>query len=225
MRVSFKGAPVAKDLIRTGVRWDVAYPLSSRPVEERLQERGGAVDHTTINRGVLPYSPPLEAAFHRRKGPVWLSWRMDETYIAVKGPGGDLARAVDKTGQAIACLLTGERDERAARRCLTKAIRRHGAPETSTIEGSGANAAAIRGSNKAHGTASSIRQVTSVHNVVEQGHRAVTRVTRPTLGLTSFDAAPCPSTGIALMQMSRAGQLERAERSRTPAAQCSALAA
>jgi putative transposase len=56
-------------------------------------------------------------------------------------------------------LLTEERDERAAMRFLTKAIRRHGVPETITIDGSEANAAAIRGYNKAHGTAISIRQV------------------------------------------------------------------
>jgi putative transposase len=50
-----------------------------------MQERGVSVDHATINRWVLKYSPQLEAAFHRRKRPVWRSWRMDETYIKVKG--------------------------------------------------------------------------------------------------------------------------------------------
>ncbi len=53
------------------------------------------------NRWVIKYSPQLEEAFHRRKHPVWVSWRMDETYIKVKGQWRYLYRAVDKQGQTI----------------------------------------------------------------------------------------------------------------------------
>ena len=60
-------------------------PLSTRHVEELMEERGVDVDHSTINRWTIKYSPLLEEAFHRRKRPVWVSWRMDETYIKVKG--------------------------------------------------------------------------------------------------------------------------------------------
>lgn len=81
--VNFKGAHFIKDIILTCVRWYVAYPLSYRQVEELMQERGVSVDHATINRWVLKYSPQLEEVFHRRKRSVWLSWRMDETYIKV----------------------------------------------------------------------------------------------------------------------------------------------
>jgi transposase-like protein len=83
--VSFKGAHFPKDIILTCVRWYLAYPLSSCHIEELMQERGASVDHATINRWVVKYSPQLEAAFHHRKGPVWVSWRMDETYIKIKG--------------------------------------------------------------------------------------------------------------------------------------------
>jgi putative transposase len=180
--VSFKGAHFVKDMILTCVRWYVAYPLSYRHVEELMQERGVSVDHATINRWVLKYSPQLEAVFHRHKRPVWISWRMDETYIKVKGLRCYLYRAVDKRGQTIDFLLTEERDEQAATRFLTKAIRRHGVTEKSTIDGREANAAAIRGYNEAHDTAISIRQVKYLNNVVEQDHRGVKRVTRPMLG-------------------------------------------
>jgi len=67
-----------------GVRWYLAYPLSYRHVEELMEERGVLLDHATIQRWVVKYSPQLEEAFHRRKRPVWVSWRMDETYIKVK---------------------------------------------------------------------------------------------------------------------------------------------
>lgn len=224
--VSFKGAHFAKDVILTCVRWYVAYPLSYRQLEELMQERGVAVDHATTNRWVLKYGPQLEAAFHRRKRPVGRSWRLDETYIRVRGHWRYLYRAVDKTGQTIDFLLTEQRDERAAMRFLTKAIAQHGVPEKITIDGSEANAAAIRGYNTVHGTAISIRQVKYLNNVVEQDHRAVKRISRPMLGFQSFDAAPDTLVGIELMHMLRKGQWAGAtEEGLTAAAQFYALAA
>src|SRR4029434_9175416 len=101
----------------------------------------------------------LEDAFHRRKRPVWVSWRMDETYIKVKGQWHYLYRAVDKQGQAIDFLLTEQRDQEAALRFLKKASRRHGVPEKITIDGSAANEAAIKSYNEAQGTAIAIRKI------------------------------------------------------------------
>jgi transposase-like protein len=227
MAVSFKGAHFPKEVILMGVRWYVAYPLSTRHVEELMEERGVEVDHATINRWVIKYSPPLEAAFHRQKRPVWISWRMDETYIRVKGQWRYLYRAVDKTGQTIDFLLTEQRDERAAMCFLTKAIRRHGVPEKITIDGSEANAAAIRGYNEEHGTAIIIRQVKYLNNVVEQDHRCVKRVTRPMLGFKSFDAAQHTLAGVELMHMLKKGQLvvEARVEGLTPAEQFYVLAA
>jgi putative transposase len=109
-------------IILTCVRWYLAYPLSYRQVEELMEERGVSVDHATINRWVLKYSPPLEEAFHRRKRPVGRSWRMDETYIKVKGQWSYLYRAVDKTGQTIDFLLTEHRDTEAALRLVVSQI-------------------------------------------------------------------------------------------------------
>ena len=227
MAVRFKGAHFPQEIILTCVRWYVASPLSSRQVEELMQGRGVAVDHATVNRWVLNYSPPLEAAFHRRTRPVWLSWRMDETYLKVRGHWRYLYRAVDKTGQTIDFLLMEARDERAALRFLTKAIRRHGVPESVTIDGSEANAAAIRRYNEAHGTAIIIRQVKYLNNVVEQDHRAVKRVTRPMLGFKSLETAHATLIGIELMHLIKKGQVvvEEAREVLTPAEQFYALAA
>jgi putative transposase len=181
--------------------------LSYRQVEELMQNRGAAVDHATINRWVLKYSPQLEAAFHSRKRPVWISWRMDETYIKVEGQGRYLYRAVDKIGQAIAFLLTEQRDEEAAKRFLTKSIRRHGVPVTITIDGSEANASAIRSYNEAHATTITSRQVKYLNNVVEPDHRGVKRVTRTMLGFKSFDAAHDTLVGVELTHMLKKRQM------------------
>lgn len=209
MAISFKGAHFPPAVILMGVRWYLAYPLSTRHVEELMEERGVDVDHATINRWVVKYSPQLEEAFHRRKGPAWTSWRMDETYIKVKGEWKYLYRAVDKYGKTIDFLLTEQRDEQAAKKFLIKAIRRHGGvPEKITIDGSAANEAAIKSYNKDYGTSIEIRKTKYLNNIVEQDHRGVKRVTRPMLGFKSFEAAQSTLTGIELIRMIKKDQME-----------------
>ena len=132
---------------------------------------------------------------------------MDETSIRVKGHWYYLYRAVEKTGQTIDFLLTEQRDEKAATRFLTKAIRRHGVPEKITIDGSEANAAAIRSYNQEHGTTIGIRQGKYLHNIVEQAHRAVKRITRPMLGFKAFEAAQGTLAGVELMHMLKKRQM------------------
>jgi putative transposase len=138
---------------------------------------------------------------------VWVSWRLDETYIKVKGHWYYLYRAVDKTGQTIDFLLTEQRDEKAAKRFLTKAIRRHGVPAKITIDGNEANTAAIRSYNKEHGTTIVIRQVKYLNNIIEQDHRAVKRITRPMLGFKAFAAAQGTLAGVELMHMLKKKQM------------------
>ena len=185
MAIDFKGAHFPPEVILMGVRWYVAYPLSTRHVEELMEERGVEVDHSTINRWVIKYSPQLEEAFH---------WYY-------------LYRAVDKTGRTIDFLLTEQRDEEAALRFLKKAIRRHGVPEKITIDGSAANEAAIKSYNAEHGTAIEIRQIKYLNNIVEQDHRGVKRITRPMLGFKAFDAAQSTLVGIELMHMIKKRQM------------------
>src|SRR3989442_3227895 len=225
MAISFKGAHFPSEIILMGVRWYVAYPLSTRHVEALMEERGVEVDHSTITRWVIKYSPQLAGAFHRHKRPVWVSWRRDETYSKVQGEWRSLYRAVDKQGQTIDFLLTEQRDQEAALRFLKQAIRRHSVPEKITIDGSAANEAAIRSYNTEHGTTIEIRKVKYLNNIVEQDHRAVKRVTRPMLGFKAFEAAQSTLTGIELMHMLRKGQLEDGfEKGLTVAEQFYALA-
>jgi putative transposase len=103
--------------------------------------------------------------------------------------------------------LTEQRDEQAAKRFLTKAIRRHGVPEKITIDGSAANEAAIKSYNAEHGTAIIIRRVKYLNNIVEQDHRGVKRVTRSMLGFKAFAAAQDTLVGIELMHMIKKRQM------------------
>ena len=131
---------------------------------------------------------------------------------------------MDTSGQPSAFLLTAQRDTEAALKFLKKAIRRNGLPETITIDGRDANAAAIKRYNQEHGTTITIRQVKYLNNVVEQNHRAVKRVTRPMLG---FEAAQSTLVGIELMHMIKKRQLivEEGDEGLTAAEQFYALAA
>jgi putative transposase len=146
------------EVILTCVRWYVAYPLSLRHLEDMMAERGVSVDHSTVHRWAIKLMPVLEKAFRRRKRPVGKSWRMDETYIRVKGEWRYLYRAVDKVGNTIDFLLRAHRDKAAARRYFEKAMAQNGAPETVTIDKSGANLAALEAINNDREMPIKIRQ-------------------------------------------------------------------
>ena len=224
--MNFKGSQFEREILLWGVWWYVAYPISYRQLEEMRGERGVAVDHSTLNRWVIKYAPECEKAFRRRQCPVGRSWRLDETYVRIRGKWAYLYRAVDKEGHTIDFLLTPTRDRDAAEAFLHKAIRTPGLPEKVTIDKSGANTAAITPYNRTHKTAITIRHSKYLNNLVEQDHRTVKRITRPMLGFKSFWAARCTLAGIEVMHAIRKGQLATPQTgARTLAEQFYALAA
>jgi putative transposase len=224
--IDFKGSQFEREIILWGVRWYVAYPISYRQLEEMMGERGVTVDHSTLNRWVIKYAPEFEKQFRRRQRPVGRSWRVDETYVKIKGKWAYLYRAVDKEGHTIDFLLTPTRDQAAAEAFLRKAIRTQPLPEKITIDQSGANTAAIKQYNRTQKTAIAIRHCKYLNNIVEQEHRAVKRITRPMLGFKSFWAARCTIAGLEVMHAIRKGQLATpGNTAQTPAGQFYALAA
>ena len=197
--IDFKGHRFERDIILLCVRW---YPLSYRNLAEMMEERGVEVDASNIYRWVQKFTPKLEAAFRKRqKRPVGKSWRMDETYIKIKGHWRYLYRAVDKDGQTIDFLLTAHRDKKAALRFFKKAVRQHGLPDKVTIDKSGANTAALEALIEETGVEIEIRQIKYLNNLIEQDHRAIKRIVRPMLGFKSFRSARITLQGIELMHM------------------------
>ena len=195
------------DVILVCIRWYAAYPLSYRHLEEMMEERGVCVDHSSINRWAIRFLPFLEHVFRKHKRPVGVSWRMDETYIKVKGVWKYLYRAVDKEGKTVDFLLTAKRDKAAAKRFFGKALRDSDVPEKVTMDKSGANKAAIAEINASKNIPIVVRQVKYLNNIVEQDHRAIKRVTKPMLSFQSFRSARNVLAGIELMHMIRKGQL------------------
>ena len=218
--MSFKRRHFKQDMILMLVRWYVAYSLSYRDIEALGLERGLKVDHSTINRWVIEYSPQLEEAFRKRhKRPVGISWRMDETYIKVKGQWVYLYRAVDKEGQTVDFMLSEKRDEPAARSFFEKAIESSGIPDKVTMDKSGANKAGIDTINlhlallfMLGGVFSqvSVRQVKYLNNIVEQDHRFIKKITKAMKGFKAFHSAEATLAGIELHHMLRKGQHKEA---------------
>lgn len=206
--IDFKGHRFERDIILLCVRWYLAYPLSYRNLAEMMAERGVEVDPSNIYRWVQKFTPKLEAVFRKgKKRSVGKSWRMDETYIKIKGQWRYLYRAVDQDGQTIDFLLTAHRDKNAALHFFKKAIRQHGLPEKITIDKSRANTAALEALIGEPGAEIEVRQTKYLNNLVEQDHRAVKRVVRPMLGFKSFRSARITLAGIELLHMIKRGQM------------------
>ena len=136
-----------KSVILYAVFFYVRYAVSYRDLEEILGERGVTVDHATLNRWVVKFAPLIAARAQARKRPTASSWRMDETYIKVKGRWCYLYRAVDRDGQTLDFMLAARRDLTAARRFFKQAIETHGVPERVVIDKSGANLAGLEAVN------------------------------------------------------------------------------
>lgn len=149
---------------------------------------------------------------------------MDETYVKIGKEWKYLYRAVDKAGGTIDFLLRAKRDKAAARRYFEKAIDQNGAPETVTIDKSGANLAALKDINAEREEPIKVRQSKYLNNIVEQDHRAIKRRTRSMMGFKNFRCARIVLGGIEVMHMIRKGQMKSTRKNQTAAEQFYSLA-
>ena len=97
----FKYKHFESEIIMVCVRWYLKYPLSYRMLVEMMQERGLKLTHTTIMRWVHQYSPIIDEKTRKYLKPTNDSWRVDETYLKIKGKNAYLYRAVDSKGKTI----------------------------------------------------------------------------------------------------------------------------
>ena len=119
----FKWKHFQPDIILVCVRWYLKYALSYRNLEEIMLERGVEVDHTTIMRWVIQYSPKINKRIRKYLNKTNDSWRVDETYIKVKGQWTYLYKAVDSSGDTIDFMLSKKRDKKAAKKFFKKALK------------------------------------------------------------------------------------------------------
>ncbi len=215
----FKGRHFDRSVILLCVRWYLAYNLSLRNLEEMMAERGISVDHATIHRWVVRYSPELLKRFTARKRMVTGKWHVDETYIKVRGRWTYLYRAIDSNGDTVEFWFSERRNLTAAKRFLRKALARHGRPERIVIDGSQTNREAILSCDaesrlldrsRSELKPIRIRQSAYLNNRIEQDHRAIKRRVRSMLGFKSIAAAKVILGGVEMVHMMRKGQAKYA---------------
>jgi transposase, IS6 family len=210
----FKGRQFTAEIILWAVRWYLQFPISYRDLKCMLSDRGVQVDHTTLFRWIQAYAPEIEKRIRPHLRMTNGSWRVDETYLRVKGEWVYLYRAIDASGQTIDFLLSPKRDAAAARRSFRKAL---GQPHTvnprTIIVDKNAAYPIARKAMKRGGTLwhfARLRQVKFLNNLVDQDHRHIKRLVRLGLGFKSFMTASWMIAGYEAMAMIRKGQVVRA---------------
>ena len=212
----FKWRHYEPEIILLCVRWYLTYPLSYRQVAEMVNERGLDVHHTTIYRWVQQYAPELDKRCRPYLRPTNDSWRVDETYIKVKGQWKYLYRAVDSQGKTLDFLLTAKRDAQAAKRFFRKMLRamHTQTPRVITVDKNPAYPKAIDElkAKKELPKKVKLRQKKYLNNIVEQDHRGIKRLVKPGMGFGSFNTARRTLRGYEIMNMMRKGQIRGVEK-------------
>jgi transposase-like protein len=208
---SFKWKHYEGEIILLNVRWYLKYPLSYRNLKEMMIERGIQVDHSTIMRWVHQYSPEIEKKIRRHLRPTNDSWRVDETYVKVKGKWNYFYRAVDSNGDTIDFMLSAKRNRKAAKRLFKKALssNHNQIPRLITVDKNPAYPPAIDKlkNDKILPKNVGIRQIKYLNNIIEQDHRSIKRIVNPMLGFQSFRSANKTLKGIEAMNMIKKGQV------------------
>jgi transposase-like protein len=207
----FKGRQYPGEVILLAVRWYLRYPLAYLHVSEILTERGLFIDASCIWRWVQAYAPELDKRCRPYLKATNKSYRVDETYVKVKGRDRYLYRAVDSTGQTIDFLLPAKRDAESAKRFFRKVFGAEGNPmaRVVNVDKSPAYPAAVR-ALKGEGTLPRrvlLRQCRYLNNVVEQDHRFVKKRVWLAKGYSSFQSAWRTLQGIETMHMINKGRV------------------
>jgi IS6 family transposase len=185
-----------------------------------MAERGLSVDHTTIYRWVQQYAPEIEKRCRPHLKTTTDSWRVDETYVKVKGVWMYLYRAVDSQGKTLEFLLSPTRDAQAAKSFFTRAL---GAchtvtPRVITVDKNAAYPKALHELKAVGAVPASceLRQNKYLNNVIEQDHRFIKRLVKPGMGFFSFCTAWQTLRGYEAMNMIRKGQMQGVNKGDSP---------
>jgi IS6 family transposase len=203
----FKWRHFRGDIILGCVRWYCKYGISYRDLEEMMLERGVEVDHSTIYRWVQKYAPEIERRLRWFYRPYHVkSWRVDETYIKVKGKMKYLYRDITKNGETLDFYLSGTRNTKAAKRFLGKAIRKLGVDQKPSVINTDKAPSYIGAIEelKQEGLLSpdvEHRKVKYLNNIIEADHGKLKRLIKPTLGFKSMKTAYATIKGFEIMLM------------------------
>ena len=210
----FKWKHFQGEIILGCVRWYCKYGISYRDLEEMMIERGVEVDHTTLYRWVQQYAPEIEKRlrwFYRPS--LGESWRVDETYVKVKGKWKYLYRAITKSGKTLDFYLSSTRNVKAAKRFLGKALRKmkeYEKPDTINTDQAPSYGCAIKELKEEGLLHKGVlhRKVKYLNSIIEADHGKLKRLIKPTLGFKSMKTAYATIKGFEVMRMLRKGEFD-----------------
>ena len=208
----FKGRHFEGEIVLWAVRWYCRYGVSYRDLEQMLGERGVVVDHSTIYRWVQKYAPEMEKRLRWQwRVPRSTSWRVDETYVKVRGEWAYLYRAVDKHGDTIEFYLSPTRNTAAAKRFLGKAFRGlkdWEQPMVINTDKAPTYAAALAELKKEGKCPKDTlhRQAKYLNNVIEADHGKLKQLIKPVRGFKTLKTAYATIKGFEVMRALRKGQ-------------------
>jgi len=208
----FKWRHFEGTIILWAVRWYCRYGISYRDLEQMMGERGVGVDHSTIYRWVQRYVPEIEKRLRWQwRRPRSTSWRVDETYVKVRGKWAYLYRALDKLGNTIDFYLSSTRNAKAAKRFLGKALNglkdweKPSVISTDKAPTYGLAISELKAEGKCPGETVH-RQVKYLNNVVESDHGKLKQLIRPVRGFKTLKTAYATIMGFEVMRALRKGQ-------------------
>jgi len=215
----FKWKQFEKEIILLCVRWYLRYSLSYRDLEEMMRERGLKVDHTTIYRWVQQLAPEIDKRTRLFLKPTNDSWKVDETYIKVKGKWKYHYRAINSEGNTLEFMLSAKRDKKAAMRFFKKALKaKHNQqPRVINVDKNTAYPTAFEELKKQEilDKDSELRPIKYMNNRLEQDHRFIKRRVNPGLGFHSFNTARRTLAGYEIMNAIRKGQVHNIKKGDT----------
>ncbi|MGF1438695.1 IS6 family transposase [Bacillus thuringiensis] len=204
-------------MIVLAVRWYLRYNLSLGDLVEMMEERGLSLVHIKIMRWIHQYGPELNERIRKHLKRTNDSWRVDETYIKIKGENMYLYLAIDFEENTIDFYLSSKRDAKAAKRFLKKALVSYHAigPRSIIVDGDKAYPVAIRElkDEQCIPHAMPFRVKKYLNNIIEQDHRFIKKRIRNMLGLKSLHTATKMIAGIEAMHMIKKGQTLQGEKS------------
>ena len=212
----FKWKHFSGEIILWAVRWYCQFALSYRDIVLMMQERGLSATHTTLMRWVHQYGPELKKRMKPHLKTTNDSWRVDETYIKIKGCWYYLYRAVDSDGNTLDWMLSEKRDHAAAEKFFKKVSGNEHCvnPRVVSVDKNAAYPSAFEACGQAEifDRNTKLRQSKYLNNVIEADHRFTKRRVRHSQWLQLFATAQATIDGYEAMYMMRKGQIKNVGR-------------
>jgi IS6 family transposase len=207
----FKWKHFSGEIIVWLVRWYCRYALSYNDLKEMAQERGLFIERSTIFRWVQEYAPEISKRAKTYFKQTGNSWKLDETYVKVKGVWHYLYRAIDKEGDTLDWMLSRERNKKAAKRFFKKTLDNPHVktPRVINVDKSPTFPLALAELQAANDypEKTKLRRIKYLNNAMENDHKGTKNKIRYRQWFQSFDTAKTTLDGIETLRMIQKGQV------------------